>query len=163
MNQGFWINYDKGKIFDIQEHETWLRTGNNADKLGVPSSVQKMFGKFKPVRDRNKFLLFVMKHAPVMRARGHGVYSTFEYNSSSKSSPMDAIWDWGKRYAGDYTGMNIINFATNENTYVLWKQFKELMGSGGYDAIMRAASVKMRMKRSIASAILKLSRQLLDG
>lgn len=82
MKEGYWVNYRSGKEFVIREHEQWIREPKNAKKLGLSANVIKSFSKFKAVKDRDKFLLFVMKNAPVMRIRGHGNYASFEYSSS---------------------------------------------------------------------------------
>ena len=162
MREGYWINYDSGKVFEVDEHEQWIRVSGNAQKLGVPKSVIAMFKNFTPVRDRDKFLLFVMQHAPVMRARGHGEYVTFEYSTRDRSGPMDAIWIWGKKNAGPYTQMSINNFATKENTSITFQVFEETMDSGGYDAVMRVAKVsRFDIRSSIVAALLDISKELL--
>lgn len=161
MKEGLWINYKTGKEFPIHEHEQWLRTPGNAKKLGVPPKVIDAFNKFKPVRDRDKALLFVMKNAPVMRVRGHGISVSFEYNSRSRRDPMDAIWTWGTDNAGPFTGLYIVNFATRETTQMNWQEFQDNMERGGPDAVMRAASVqKFRIKSSIVREISAIERKL---
>ena len=162
MKEGYWINYGNGKVFPIDEHERWLRTPGNAKKLGLPANVLAMFKKFKPEKDRDKFLLFVMQHADVMRARGHGNYISFEYASSSRQQPMDAIWEFGKENLGPFSSLNIVNFATKENTQIMFQEFEELMQSGGYESVMRVASRKMSMNKRIAIELLALSKELLS-
>jgi len=163
MKEGFWINYRTGKEFDIDEHERWLRRKGNARKLGLPKKLTDGFGEFEPVKDRNKFLLFVMKHAPVMRVRGHGTYVTFEYSSRNRRAPMDSIWMWGlDNGAGPFTSLYIVNFATGEKTSVNWKDFKAAMESGGPDAVMRVASTEeLVWKEGVARELLDLSRRLI--
>ena len=116
VKEGYWINYRTGKEFPVDEHEQWLRSSGNARKLGVPHGVVSMFGNFAPQKARDKFLMFVMANAPVMRARGHGSYATFEYSSRDRQDPMDAVWMWGKRNAGTVHDLRIVNFATKETT-----------------------------------------------
>ena len=161
MNEGYWINYGTGKEFPIDEHERFLRTPGNAQRLGVPKAVIAMFGKFKPEKDRDKFLMFVMAKAPVMRVRGHGGYVAFEYSSSSRRDPMDAIWKWGKKNAGPFTSMYIVNFGTKETTSMPYSQFEELMESSGPEAVMRAASRKFSLRKSVARELLRLSKEIL--
>ena len=160
MKEGYWINYKNGKELPIDEHEQWIRRKGNAKKLGVPKKVIDAFEKFKPVKDRDKFLLFIMKNAPVMRVRGHGNYATFEYASRNRRDPMDAIWMWGQQNAGDFTGLNIINFATREETSIMYGEFERLMEIGP-DEVMRRASVdNFKIKASIVRDILAVAREL---
>lgn len=160
MKEGYFINYNNGKVIQVEEHETWLRTQGNAKRLGVPDNVMRAASKFKPIRDRDKFLMFIMQNSPIMRMRGHGDYVTFEYASHDRQDPMDAIWLWGKKNAGPYTQIYINNLETGENTQTRFEQFEELMDSGGAEAVMRAASVQP-IRRKIVAELLELSKQLL--
>jgi len=161
MREGLWINYKTGKTFPIHEHEQWLRGKGNAKKLGVPPKVISAFKKFKPGGDRDKFLLFVMKNAPVMRVRGHGQSVSFEYSSRNRHDPMDAIWMWGQRNAGPFTHLYIVNFATRESTQMFWQEFEENMEKGGAQAVMRAASTeKFEIQDSISKEMASLRRRL---
>lgn len=162
MKAGYWINYDTGKEFPVNEHEQWIRKRGNAKKLGLSKKVMGALKEFKPVKDRDKFLAFIMQHAPVMRVRGHGNYVTFEYSSRSRNDPMDAIWLWGLKSAGPYTGLYIVNFATGEKTSIYWQDFKEAMDEGGPTAVMRVAKVEeFQWKEKIAKEILEISRKLI--
>jgi len=162
MKEGYWINYKTGKEFPVDEHERWMRKGKNAQRLGLPDRVLDAFGEFEPVKDRDKMLLFIMQHAPVMRVRGHGNYVTFEYASRSRRDPMDAIWMWGLDNAGPLTGIYIVDTATNEKTSIYWKDFLRAMEEGGPDAVMRVAStMQMRIKAKIASELLDLARRFI--
>lgn len=162
MKEGFWINYKTGREFAVDEHERWLRRKGNAKKLGLPKKVVEAFGEFEPERERNKFLLFVLRHAPVMRVRGHGNRVAFEYASRNLKAPMDAIWLWGLDNAGPFTDLYIVNFASGEKTSILWKDFKDAMEEGGADAVMRVAAVEpVVWRESVAAELLELSRRLL--
>jgi hypothetical protein len=168
MKEGWWINTRTGKVFQIDEHERWLRRDNNADKLKISKGIQKSFSKFKPVKDRDEFLLYVMRKADAMRARGHGSYVTFEYHSRSKRDPMEAIWMWGLKNAGPMTGMYIVNFATNEKTSIRWSDFLKFMENDDPDGIMRVAhkfdikpEVNAKIDRLLAGEILKVAEELL--
>jgi hypothetical protein len=142
MKQGWWINTRSGKAIVIDEHERWIRRPGNANKLGVPKRVQAEFKNFEPVKDRNEFLLYVMRKAPAMRVRGHGQFATFEYAQRNRRDAMDAIWLWGLKNAGPFTGLRIVNFSTNEKVEMRWGEFKELMESDGPDGVMRAAGLE---------------------
>ncbi len=160
MKEGYWFNYRNGKSFRVHEHEQWLRAKGNAKKLGVPKQIITAFNEFKP-GDRDKFLLFVMKHAPVMRVRGHGALVSFEYNSRNRRDPMDAIWMWGQRNAGPFTNLYIVNFAAREKTQMYWQDFEENMERGGAEAVMRAASVqKFRVRKAISDELVAIKCRL---
>lgn len=162
MRDGMWINYRTGKSFNIDEHERWLRRKGNADKLGVPKKVQDKFDEFEPVKDRNKFLLFVMNNSSVMRVRGHGNYVSFEFSSRRKRQVMEEIWLWGLKNAGAYTGMYIVNFATGEKTNVYWNEFKDAMDNDNMEKVLRLGTTKFKVKKEVAEELLKLSKSLID-
>lgn len=163
MREGYWINYSNGKVFLIDEHEQWLRSPGNAKKLGVPQSVIAMFKKFKPVIDRDKFLLFVMQHAPVMRARGHGSHISFEYASHTRQEPLDAILMFGRKNLGPLSNLYIVNFATKETAQMTFQGFEENMDRSGYEGVMRVAAIKLSMNKRIIAELLALSKELLKG
>jgi len=163
MKDGFWLNYRTDKAFVIDEHEMWLRRPGNAEKLGVPQKVIDGFSNFAIARDRNKFLIWVMQHAPIMRIRGHGAYTAFEYSSRSRSNPIDAIWIWGKKKLGPFSNMFIANFATNEKTNIRWGDFLDAVDSGGYEAVMRAASTETFEWGKVAAELLEMSKKLIEG
>ena len=160
QGEGYWANYDTGKIFPIDEHERWLRTPGNAKKLGLSPKVISMFKSFRVEKDRDKFLMFVVAHAPVIRIRGHGYSTTFEYSSHSKREPLDVIWKYGKQNFGEASGLYIVNFATHESVQMSYQEFEDNMQSGGYDKVMRAAS-EMVIHKRIAIELLALSKELL--
>ena len=140
MKDGWWINTRSGKDFLIDEHERWIRRPGNAKKLGVPNNIQKDFSKFEPVKDRNEFLLHIMRRSPVMRVRGHGNYVTFEYASRSRRDAIDSIWMWGlNNSAGPFTAIYIVNLATGEKTNIMWRDFLQMMKEDRYDDVMRVA------------------------
>ena len=125
MNEGYWGNYETGKIFLIDEHEMWIRRGNNASKLGIPSTVQRKFKEFMVKEDRDRLLSFIFAHAPVMRFRGHGHYVTFEFNCADWTKPLALVRQWGDANAGVLLGLLIVNFATDEAIESTWESFKQ--------------------------------------
>ena len=161
MTEGYWINYSSGKIFSIHEHEQWIRDPKNAKSLGLSPILIKSFGKFKPERDRDKFLLFLMRQAPIMRVRGHGSYITFEFSSSSRQTVMDEILMFCKKNAGPYTTLYINNFTTKETVQMPFIQFEETMDSDGAEGVLRAASRKLPVKSSIEKELVKIAKELL--
>jgi len=159
MREGYWINYRTGKVFSISDHMQWVSDDRNANKLGIPKSVAVLA---KDIKDREKYLLFLMKNAPVMRVRGHGSFVTFEFDSRSRQDVMDAILDWGRQNAGPFTTMNITNFATKENTQIRFEEFENAMDSGGAEAVLRVAGCTSRVsvRASIIRELLAISKLL---
>jgi hypothetical protein len=74
---------------------------------------------------------------------------------------MDAIWTWGKKNAGPFTSLNIVNFATHENSQMNFQRFEEIMDQGGAEAVLRVANRRVGVKVRIARELLELSKKLL--
>lgn len=161
MTEGYWINYNTGKMIEMPEHESFIRDPKNAKKLGVPPNVHTMAANIK---DREKYLLFLLQHAPLMRVRGHGASVGFQFATHSRQDAMDAILSWGKNNAGPMTWLMIDNFATKESTQMNFEQFEEQMDSGGAEAILRVAGAtqKWRQSNKIVSELLAVSRKILN-
>ena len=163
MRAGYWLNYENGKEWEVEEHELFLRMPGNAARMGVPANVIKRFDDFEPITDRDKFLLSVLQHSPLMRVRGYGSDVSFEYSSHSRNDPMDAILKWGENRCGDYTSIDIHNFATGEHTSLIWKDFVEAMDEGGSEKVMRVAKVnKTALKESVARELLAIAGRLAE-
>lgn len=124
MKDGYWGNYLTGDIFLIDEHEMWIRRENNADKLGIPQAVQKKFKQFAVKEDRDRLLPFIFANASVMRFRGHGSYVTMEFNCTDWARPLELVRKWCKANAGPLSGLNIVNFATDEVIQTTWENFE---------------------------------------
>ena len=161
MTEGYWINYDTGKVVSMSDHEVFIRDPKNAKKIGVPPNVHAMAANIK---DREKYLLFLLQHAPLMRVRGHGSSVGFQFATHSRQSAMDAILAWGKNNAGPMTWMMIDNFATKESTQMNFEQFEQSMDSGGAEAILRVAGAtqKWRQSSKIVKELLAVSRKILN-
>ncbi len=126
MNEGYWGNYETGKIFLIHEHEMWIRTGKNADKLGIPPTVQREFKRFVVKEDRHWLLPFIFSYAPVMRLRGHGSYVSMEFNCSDWTKPLELVRKWCQTNAGPLLGLKIVNLGTNEIIETNWEEFQKV-------------------------------------
>jgi hypothetical protein len=159
MREGYWINYSTGKIVQIDEHETWIRNPKNAKMIGVPPGVHAIAGN---IDNREKYLMFLMEHAPIMRVRGHGTDVAFEFHSRRRQQVMDSILEWGNQNAGPFTFMNIVNLATRESTQMNFQDFEKYMGEGGAEAVMRVAASTSKFKVSIrvARELARISREL---
>jgi hypothetical protein len=161
MQEGAWINYDSGKIFDVPEHETFIRDPKNADKMGVPKEVQKNFAKFKPVKDREKFLIYVMQHAPLMRMRGHGVDITFEFFNRRSKDAIEAVGIAAHDYGGELSTLNIYNLATNEVTSFTREEFDRQMEDSGYEGVLRVAFRKFdRTSKKVIMDLLAVAKEI---
>lgn len=108
----------------IDEHEHWLRRGENAKKLGVPQKVIKIFGDYEPGTARDEFLLYIIMNAPVMRVRGHIDHVTFEHAAESDEKPLRAIKTWGELNAGPTTFLHVVNLA--DGCSERWVKFEDL-------------------------------------
>lgn len=130
MKDGWWINYDgKPEWYLIDEHERWIRRNGNSAKLGIPQKIIGNFPNFMPADDRNEFLTYLMKNAPIMRVRAHGSYVTFEHGASPLDfRPLKAVLAWGEENAGDYLLLNVVNLRTNEQINEPWSDFKYRFG-----------------------------------
>lgn len=161
MHEGYWINYKTGATFPMPEHETWIRDPKNAKKLGVPPAVFSLASKIK---NRDKYLMVLMEHAPIMRVRGHGADVAFEFHSRDRNAVMDAIWTWCKQNAGPFTWLRIVNFGTKETTQMTFEEFDTQMDSGGAEAVLRVAGAnrKISINASVVRELLSISKQLLE-
>jgi hypothetical protein len=158
MKEGYWLNYRTDKAFPITDHEVFIRDPKNAKKLGVPQNVITLGNNIK---NREKFLLFLMNNAPIIRVRGHGSDVTFEFATKDRSNAMDAIWLWGKQNAGPFTFMSIRNYATKENVGMVFSDFDKQMKEGGPQAVLLTAKT-IRMAKGIVAEILAISKQLVQ-
>lgn len=110
MWEGFYINYRMGKTVCIGlkgDHARWIYDVTNASELGVVIAKTK----FNPIKDRDKYLLHVLRHSPVMRVRGHGVYVTAEFNSKTVMLPYVAVNRFAKRNLTPIKMLHIVNWA----------------------------------------------------
>ena len=91
MKEGYWLNYKTGQTVPIGykgDHERWIRGAGNARELGVPADIIRRFGEFTPCIDRDRFLTFVLRYAPVMRVRGHIDHVTFEFHRYGRAEGL---------------------------------------------------------------------------
>ena len=121
MKEGFWGNYEMGIWFQIDEHERWLRRGNNAARLGVPDDV---IAEFPHYARRDTLLPFVWRHAPVMRWRCHGESVTFEFYAENWAKPLGLVRKWCASFAGDCLFLRMVNFHGMGIRETLWKEWK---------------------------------------
>jgi len=140
MNDGFWINYRNGKVVQIHEHETDIRNPAIWKKLGFSAKDMELFKPFKLVNDRERFLLWLLQKYPLMRVRGHGVSTTFDFSNRSRQAPIDAIFEFGENNLGPFSRLYINNYATRGNIDMSFPEFESLMKSDGAEGILRVGS-----------------------
>ena len=128
MKEGYWINYRTKKFFEIYEHEYWIRDEKNAWNLGLTKLLISRFQDFRPSIDRDEFLLYIMKSAPVMRVRGYGVSVSFQFWAKSPVEPLDAIRKWARKNAGPLTFLNIMNYGGPGSVQLSYKDFPRRSG-----------------------------------
>ena len=110
MKDGWWINYKTGNQFPIHEHELWIRDPVNAKVLGIPPALTRQFSRYLTGRDRNAFLTWLMKKAPIMRVRGHGLSVTFEYHATDNRLPLKSIRLFASEECSPESILHIVNF-----------------------------------------------------
>ena len=159
MTEGYWINYRTGKAVPIHEHETDIRNPAIWKKLGFSVKDMELFKPFKFVKDREKFLLWLIQKYPLMRVRGHGTSVTFDFNNRSRQGPIDAIYDFGENNLGPFSRMSINNYATKENVEMSFSDFESLMNSDGAEGILRVGS-DIRVNARILRELRKISTEI---
>lgn len=147
MKEGFWINFNTGKTVEMPEHETWIRGAQNAKRMGVSDKTFEGFKKFKPVRDRDKFLLYVLKEEPLIRVRGYGQDVTFDMATRDRARVMEAIHEFAHTYLGAFSTLNINNYGTLEHMNVMRKDFDDMVERYGFEGMAKAAAVKKRISK----------------
>lgn len=128
MKEGYWINFENNLVFQVDDHERWLRRNVNAEKIGVLFRIIDLFDKFTPVEDRYEFLLTVIANAPIIRVRGHGAYITFEFCSEETGKVFNVILRFCLEVeAGEYTELHMVNFANTTVIDLMFHEFNSLM------------------------------------
>lgn len=69
---------------------------------------------------------------------------------------------WGQENAGDFTGLRIVNFATGEETSLMYGQFEKLMDIGPDEVMRKASVVKLTVNKSITRELIAISKELLS-
>jgi hypothetical protein len=115
---GLWINWrHPRRVFQVGDHQVWIRDPHNASRLGVDAEVMDRFKDYPYIHGdeqaRAVFLRFVMQNAPVMRIRGHGDHITFEYHASTDADVERAYrcvrWFCRRAGVGKLMGLRIVN------------------------------------------------------
>lgn len=159
MTEGYWINYRNGKVIPIHEHETDIRNPATWKKLGFSVNDMEQFKPFKPGKDREKFLLWLLQKYPLMRVRGHGASVTFDFNNRSRQAPIDAIFDFGEDNLGPFSSLSINNYATRENVSMSFSDFESLMNSDGAEGILRVGS-DIRVNSRVLRELKKIATEI---
>ena len=144
MNEGYFLNYSRDGIegqkdpwIKIDEHETWLRRGTNAESIDVQDYTREKFSDYTVGEDRDEFMRMVLKEAPIIRMRGHKVSFTFEFDSSKINDALWTILEFMNYFGGSFTGMYIVNFGTKEKAQLRFNQFRKYMDEDNAEAMFR--------------------------
>lgn len=159
MTEGFWINYANGRVVPIHEHEIDIRKPEVFKKLGFNVKEMEQFRPFKPVQDREKFMLWLMHKYPLMRVRGHGISTTFEFDSHSRQSALDAVFEFADNHLGDYSMLVINNLATKESISISFGKFKDLLNDEGAEGVLRHGS-RIKMNSSVLKGLKAIAKVL---
>lgn len=131
MNEGYWIDSRTGRSIEIDEHEIDIRRPEVARRLGVPHEVLRQFGRFVPGTDRVQFLKWLMRHAPIIRARGYGVVVSVQWGCVENDAALRAIHKWGRKVGcGPCLMLCMSNIKTGERMNSFWLRFDEAMRKG---------------------------------
>ncbi len=115
---GYWANWrHPSRVFEVSDHQVWMRDPSNACRLGVDAKVIDGFRDYPynhgDEQARAVFLRFVMQNAPVMRIRGHGDHITFEFHASTDADAERAYrcvrWFYRRAGVGPFMGHRIVN------------------------------------------------------
>ena len=144
MKDGYFLNYSRNGIvgqsdpwIKIDEHENWLRRGNNAESIGVPDYTREKFSEYEVGEDRDEFLKMVLKEAPIIRMRGHNTYFSFEFDSSKINDALWTIFEFMNYFGGKLTGMYVVNFATGEKIQAYYNEFRTYMDEDKAETLFR--------------------------
>jgi hypothetical protein len=127
VTDGWWIRLDTGSSVRITEHELDIRNPEIARRLGVPDAIFKQFVDFTPVKDRIRFLRWLLSVVPIARVRGHGVWATVEYDADDNAPAFKAIHRWGKKVCGPCLMLCFVNLKTGARVQSPWLLFDEAM------------------------------------
>lgn len=160
MNEGYWINYANGKVVPIHDHEIDIRNPQTWKKLGFNVKDMDLFKPFKVRNDREKFLLWLLQKYPLMRVRGHGNSVTFDFNSRSRQSPIDAIFEFGEDNLGPFSRISVNNYATKENVDMSYSDFVSLLDTDGAEGVLRVGSDTPRVNSRVLRELRKIATEI---
>lgn len=129
MKEGWWLNYETGRLFRVHEHEMWLREPGNGKRLGLPEALfRTALYRYKAGEERDKLLTFIVTCFPVARIRGHGAYVTIEHSGWGVPDVIPAIKRFGRKQGfGPMLGLNIRVITTGEGHFGLWRDFPHFL------------------------------------
>jgi hypothetical protein len=144
MKEGFWLNADTGKWFEVDDHAFWIQEYANAKKLGLSKEAITAIKEFDPFENREELLIYAVESTNIIRVRGHGDSTTFEFAMQSVPA-LWAIFKFSKEIGlGEYSNIFVANIRTKENFNALFGDFKKLLTEQGPEVILRNASKKLK-------------------
>jgi hypothetical protein len=131
MREGYFICMDTGKAFSVHDHELDIRKVEFAKKLGISDNVFNQFSNYEPVKDRQKFLTWLLSNSKLVRVRGHGVHSVLEWaGAGNDKNALEAIHKWGKKVCGPCLMLCMINITSGKQYNSFWLPFDTSMKAG---------------------------------
>ena len=132
MKEGYWINYITGEVQLIDDHWNWLRAGGNALRIGVPREVVAEFNRKDLREDRIRFLLYVIRRAPLIRVRGHGASITFEFYAKEPTEALQAILRFLRETVQPQPEMTlrIVDFARRTFVDITYRELRSHVENG---------------------------------
>jgi len=106
------MNWKTGRIVLVHEFEQDIRNPDTARLLSVPRSVASEFARYAQGANKNKFVRWLMKRAPLMRICSDGTYVEFEYAYTSDRNPYAAVVQWVEECGSTDLSLRIVNLQT---------------------------------------------------
>jgi len=163
MTEGFWINFKMGthgKVVPIHEHETDIRKPEVWKRLGIDKASAEIFPEYKIGKDRDRFMTMLMTKFPLIRVRGHGTTTTFEYAYWGRNSAIDAIKNFAENNLGNFSMITINNLVTGESKTLSLGEFLEIYETKGAEGIMRKGSENIDRELSRIAKVVKSAKRL---
>jgi len=107
------MNWKTGRIVPVNEHENAIRDSDTIKLLSVPRSVVSEFARYARGANKNKFVRWLMKRAPLMCIFKEGIKVTFEYASKSDTVPHAAVLLWVEECGTPNLSLRVVNLQTS--------------------------------------------------
>ncbi len=115
MKEGAWISAPTGLSAWVDDHAMWIMRAGNAGTLGVSEEVQQRLAAMPSPHTpagRREVLLAAMD-AGLIRVRGHGVTTTFEFTMPFPDM-LQAVRPFMQEHFGPFMGCRFNNLRTGE-------------------------------------------------
>ncbi len=139
MKKFWWINFQTRRFVGLYcgsvDPEMALRDSETQQWLGIPATVAKGFGQFRPKDDRDGMFRFAMLECPLMRIEGDGgIHATVECGAEDWAPIWVALGRWAKRFARPTTILHLNNLRTGESKQMTAAEAMGLNHGRSFDA-----------------------------